>query len=292
MSEPDMDRPGVRTEAAPPAELEVLAGDVGDPGGIWDPAVPGPESLVTDPELMPEPPPEIREAARSAPDHWFYLPDPNWEGDGVPPAWAVLGRWRADETGTVVAWQDNDAYRPSPEALGWAEPVDALDRALQWAATGYGPAQDLAEAIAALDDVAVLLDEEGEPRVGDAPDGLPAVTVVGLPAPDHSAAAALPAHRSVSRAELSDLLAEGPGRLLLVSLSSPVAMVIEAEALEQAGITAPAPEAARPVRTVSHAGSTGSAGPVPASAEEAPLLVGEASPDGDPGLPGTAPGDA
>lgn len=52
-------------------------------------------------------------------------------------------------------WEDNEAYPPSPQSLGWPEPTDDFDAALQLAVTGYGPPQDGLRALATAE-VAVL----------------------------------------------------------------------------------------------------------------------------------------
>ena len=59
-------------------------------------------------------PAEIREAGRLAPDHWFAVTDPAWDGDGPPPEWALAGRWRSDGAGEIAEWQENEEYRPTP----------------------------------------------------------------------------------------------------------------------------------------------------------------------------------
>lgn len=126
------------------------------------------------PDAWPEPPEEIVRAARTAPDHWFSAIDPGWHGEGLPPDFAVVGRWRSGTDGTIVEWQDNDIYRPSPETLGWPEPTDAADAALQLAVTGYGPAEDVAHALATAE-VAVLTLSDGTPVTATASDGTPVV---------------------------------------------------------------------------------------------------------------------
>ncbi|MFD7800275.1 type VII secretion system-associated protein, partial [Streptomyces anulatus] len=100
---------------------------------------------------MPPVPDDIRAAARTAPDHWFGTVDPAWRGEGEPPLWAVIGQWRSDADGEIVEWQRNEQYRPSPGMLGWPEPTDDVDAAMQLAATGYGPVEDVALAAIAAE---------------------------------------------------------------------------------------------------------------------------------------------
>jgi hypothetical protein len=248
------------------------------PAAIWDPDIPGPDLLITDPENIPEPPQDIVRAARVAPDHWFYMPDPTWVGEGMPPEWAIFGRWRSDASGEIVAWQDNENYRPSPEALGWSEPLDDLDRALHWAATGYGPQQDVTQALAAVDRLAVLLDEDRAPRVETTPEGARAAVVFSLPpaepgeepADDDEAI-----YRVLPVAELSGFLPDDVERLLFISMSSAAALEVDAaDILDRAAVPPDQPGVARPLRTVSsepdgtQPASTEPAGTQPAGAEQ------------------------
>ncbi|MEU8472557.1 type VII secretion system-associated protein [Streptomyces sp. NPDC029006] len=122
---------------------------------------------------LPEPPEDIREAARQAPDHWLGMVDPAWEEtEGPPPGWAVIGRWRSDATGEIVEWQENDTYRPSPAALGWAPPTDPTDHAVQRAATGYGRPEEVVRALAGSE-LAVLVRPDGAVVTTVTPEGTP-----------------------------------------------------------------------------------------------------------------------
>ncbi|WP_399895587.1 type VII secretion system-associated protein [Streptomyces sp. BBFR51] len=121
-------------------------------------------------EQLPEVPPQIQEAARVAPDHWFGIVDPAWRGEEAPPNWAVVGQYRSDADGKVVAWQDNPEYRPSPSANGWPDPTDPVDEAIQLAATGYGPEEDVFRLLAGAE-VGVLLTPDGSPVAACSPDG-------------------------------------------------------------------------------------------------------------------------
>ncbi|MFE3885229.1 hypothetical protein ACFXPQ_20370 [Streptomyces lydicus] len=81
---------------------------------------------------MPPVPDYVREAARTAPDHWLGMIDPTWSGAAAPPVRAVVGQWRSGLEGEIVEWRDNPDYRPSPAALGRpaarpAEPEASVD---------------------------------------------------------------------------------------------------------------------------------------------------------------------
>ncbi|MEV1049148.1 type VII secretion system-associated protein [Streptomyces sp. NPDC049916] len=214
----------------------------GDPVPTGDPVV-----AAADPEGPldpPEPPEEIVRAGRMAPDHWFSTVDPGWRGEGVPPDYAVAGRWRSDVDGEIVEWEDNDAYLPSPEVLGWPEPTDPVDAALQRAVTGYGPPEDVAYALTDAE-VAVLTLPDGSPVTATGSDGTPVVPVftssrylnlVGALAFDHRAAV--------------DLLPQLPeGHRIYVNPPSPAGAVLEtgplAEMMARTRDARPRPEPAQ-----------------------------------------------
>ena len=73
------------------------------PGAAAEGAAPG-----TSEDEIPEPPEEFVKAAKLAPNHWLYLTDPAWRGEGPPPDWAVVGQWRSDDDGEIVEWQDRE----------------------------------------------------------------------------------------------------------------------------------------------------------------------------------------
>ncbi|QNE73258.1 type VII secretion system-associated protein [Streptomyces finlayi] len=186
----------------------------------------------------PVPPEEFVRAARLAPDHWLYLADPAWQGEGPPPAWAVVGQWRSDSEGEIVEWEDNEDYKPSPEAMGWPEPADDVDRAIQLATTGYGRAEDVTAALARAE-VAVLLTAQGEPVSASAPDGTAVVPVYTSPRFLRAVG-----QLGFERLPVADLLARiPPGCSLCVNSSATVSMVLPTEGL--ADVLGPAPAAER-----------------------------------------------
>ncbi|CAM5309354.1 type VII secretion system-associated protein [Streptomyces atroolivaceus] len=178
--------------------------------------------------LDPAPPEEFLQAARLAPDHWLYLPDPAWQGEGPPPEWAVVGQWRSDSEGEIVEWEDNEDYRPSPEAMGWPEPADDVDRAVQLATTGYGPAEDVTAALARAE-VAVLVTAGGEPVSASAPDGTAVVPVYTSPRYLQAAG-----RLGFERLPVADLIARiPPDHGLCINSSAQVSMVLGADGLAQ-----------------------------------------------------------
>jgi hypothetical protein len=189
---------------------------------------------ITPPDEIPTPPEEIVGAARMAPEHYFYMPDPNWSGDGVPPEWAVIGRWRSDDKGEIADWEYNEKYRPSPEALGWGEPADEVDEAVQFAVTGYGPTEAVPEVMAAAS-LYVFLDPEGNPALREGPEETTVVPVFTMTADLRKTD--LPPHRHTSVVDLAGSLTEGQ-QLMYLSPTSPVTMVVPVDALLQAARTA------------------------------------------------------
>ncbi|MEV0373540.1 type VII secretion system-associated protein [Streptomyces sp. NPDC050636] len=178
---------------------------------------------------MPEPPPEVIEAARNAPDHWLAMVDLTWSGDGPPPLWALIGQWRSGPTGEIEEWRDNPEYRPSPQMLDWADPADPVDKAVQLAATGYGPAQDVHEALARAE-VSVLVTTTGTPLAAASPEGTPVIPVYTSPAYLESVGRLLYDRRPV--AELVEQLP--PGHALYLNPTGPVSMLVETKPLRAA----------------------------------------------------------
>ncbi|MDJ1134916.1 type VII secretion system-associated protein [Streptomyces iconiensis] len=181
---------------------------------------------MPEPPELPEPPEEFVKAAKLAPNHWLYLTDPAWQGEGPPPDWAVAGQWRSDDAGEIVEWQDNENYQPSPEALGWPAPEDDVDAAIQLATTGYGPAEDVTHALAEAE-LAVLVTASGEPVSASVPDGTAVVPVFTSPSYLHAAG-----RLGFERMRAPELLARLPeGHSLCLNSSAPVSMVLTPDAL-------------------------------------------------------------
>lgn len=213
------------------------------------------ESIVGADENMPPVPEEIREAGRQAPDHWLGMVDPTWTGEDTPPDWAMVGRWRSGLDGEIVEWQDNEEYRPSPRALGWPEPADAVDAAVQLAATGYGPGEDVVKTLA-YHEVGVFVTPDGGPLAATTPDDTSVVPVFTSPVYLHAAGRL--AFELMKVPDLLDLVPEG--HRLYLNPSGPVSMEVELDVLrEQIGGQPardtgadsdddPAPAASRPER--------------------------------------------
>jgi len=149
-------------------------------------------------------------------------------GRGPPPGWAVIGQWRSGADGEIVEWQDNEEYRPSSAALGWPEPADDVDAALQLAATGNGPGEAVPEALAELPEAAVFVTPGGDPLTATAPDGeTPVVSLFTSPVYLHTAGRL--AFELMSIPEEINQLPEG--HVLYLNPSGPVSMTVETDML-------------------------------------------------------------
>jgi hypothetical protein len=191
-------------------------------------------------EAMPPIPDSIREAGRLAPDHWLGMVDPAWTGEGTPPGWAMVGQWRSSPEGEIVEWRDNEEYRPSPSALGWPEPADDVDAAVQLAASGYGPGEAVTDALAALPEAAVFVTPEGDLLPATAPDGTTRVIPV-FTSPGYLHAAGRLAFVLMSVRELAERIPAD--HVVYLNPSAPVSMTVETgvlrEALERVPESAP-----------------------------------------------------
>lgn len=265
-------------------------GTTGADGGLPTVPEPTPEPMPQPtPEPMPEPmsermsettpesmplsvPEEIREAGRLAPDHWLGVVDPMWAGEGEPPEWVVVGRWRSGAAGEIEEWQDNPEYRPSPAALGWPAPEDEVDRAVQLAVTGYGPGEAVTEALL-RHEVAVLTSPGGGPLCAVTPDGIPAVPLYTSPV--FLRAAGRLAYELVG---LDDLLPQVPDdHVLYLNPSGPAGMTLELDAV-RAALRGAVGEG-RQVRTAADGGDARSDVPAVAAAAAATPTVSVASGD-------------
>ena len=97
-------------------------------------------ALQANPEITPE----MRANARANPNSWLYVIDEAFDPGGRVPPWAVVGAYPVNAAGDIVEdFHPNDRYRPSPQALGFPEPGDELERMLQLVRTRHRPKEDL-----------------------------------------------------------------------------------------------------------------------------------------------------
>jgi hypothetical protein len=111
-------------------------------------------------------------------------------------------------------------------ALDWPDPTDPVDAALQLAATGYGPEDEVVRLLAAAE-VRVLLAPGGDVLTVSTPDAIPVVPV--FTSSEHLDRCGPIASTTMPVAELLPLLP--PGYQLLLNTTAPVSMVVEPEAV-------------------------------------------------------------
>jgi hypothetical protein len=130
---------------------------------------------------------EIRKLARRSPNSWIYSLDGAYDAEGEVPPYAVVGAWPVDAHGQLGVFTANANYRPSPAALRLDLPTDAVDAALQLAATGHGTDSDV---VAALAEATVFLpvNAEGELVAYRQDDGAEYVAIFTDPAKGPSTA--------------------------------------------------------------------------------------------------------
>lgn len=173
-----------------------------------------------------EPTPDAVEAARKAPKTWIAMVDPAWTGDTEAPEWAIVGWWRSGISGNIESWRENSAYQPSPRALGYPDPTDPIDSAVQLASTGYGTSDDVVLKLATAE-VAVFIESDGTPVFGAAPDNTSVLPIYTAMQHAQAAGRLLFDVRTVS-----DLVTElPPEHKFYINPTGPVSMLVETESL-------------------------------------------------------------
>ncbi|MFJ3903002.1 type VII secretion system-associated protein [Streptomyces sp. NPDC090025] len=173
----------------------------------------------------------VRDAvAHALPGSWVAVADPAWRGEGVPPEWALLGEWLTAADGTVTDFRENPVHRPSPLSLGWPVPAEPVDAAVQLAATGYGPPEDVHRAVVAAGRLAVALDPGGAVGVVRSPGEPPVVLAFSSDA--QLTASGEPPYGVLSPARLVALLPEG--HQVLLNPGGAVAMRLDPDDLRHA----------------------------------------------------------
>jgi hypothetical protein len=108
-------------------------------------------------------------------DDWLLLLDRGWKRASPwsePPTEAVIGGWMMDEGGKAGPFQPNPAYLPGDEAT----PTDPTDALLRSIAAGNPVGEEL-PALIRDSVVEIVCDEQDEPIVDTAPDGVRCVLV-------------------------------------------------------------------------------------------------------------------
>ncbi|WP_329087963.1 MULTISPECIES: type VII secretion system-associated protein [unclassified Streptosporangium] len=110
---------------------------------------------------------ELREAARANPGRWLYVIDEFFDPDGEVPPFGVAGAWQVDEHGQIGEFQPNPRYRPSPLALGYPEPTDELDAAIQLGSADYLNDAEIAPLFMDADVLTGIREDDRIPLFGD-----------------------------------------------------------------------------------------------------------------------------
>ncbi|KJY43635.1 hypothetical protein VR41_02385 [Streptomyces sp. NRRL B-1568] len=95
--------------------------------------------MTKSPRPVPPVTDALRAQAAARPGGWVYAIDPYFDPEGKVPPFGIVGAWKVDERGELSGeFQHNPNYRSSPKSLGMPEPKDAVEAAIQLAATAYG----------------------------------------------------------------------------------------------------------------------------------------------------------
>ncbi|MEV5541078.1 type VII secretion system-associated protein [Saccharopolyspora shandongensis] len=115
---------------------------------------------------VPEITDAMRQHARANPNKKVYVVDPEFNADGRVPGWGIRGAFPVSPDGEIStdSYTPNPNYRPGPKVRGFPEPTNAVERALELAATGYGPEAALLSALASNSAVLVIPTEPGHPE--------------------------------------------------------------------------------------------------------------------------------
>ncbi|RLK60443.1 type VII secretion system-associated protein [Actinokineospora cianjurensis] len=188
---------------------------------------------------------EMRASARSNPDSWLYVIDPEFSRHEDVPPWGVVGAYPVDERGQIgERFRANRDYRPSPTALRMPVPANRLEKVLQLIHTRYRPQADL---LPELHDATLLIFARSSNDAG----------ITGFPARDGTVMVpactsathvppAWPAWREVRGHEVAALLGGHP---LVVNPESPITAVVPAAHL---AATRPSPRRARREKPATH----------------------------------------
>lgn len=169
---------------------------------------------------------ELRARGRGAPGTWLYAVDPAYDPAGAVPPEGIVGAWRVDARGEITdAFEHNPRYRPSARALELPEPTDAVDAAIQAAATGHAGDEQVARAVAGA---RLLLAEDDDSRLVSVPTGGGPV-VCAYSSPVHAERSGRRRWRTMAGHELAAVLP--PGHDVMVNGESPASVVVPGAAL-------------------------------------------------------------
>ncbi|MBM7770732.1 hypothetical protein JOD54_000936 [Actinokineospora baliensis] len=190
---------------------------------------------------------EMRASARSNPNSWLYVIDPEFGRHEEVPPWGVVGAYPVDDRGEIgERFRANRDYRPSPTALRMPVPSNRLEKVLQLIHARYRPQADL---LPELRDATLLIFARSsrDRAVTGFPNHDGTVMVPACTSPAH-VPPAWPGWRAVRGHEVAALL---HGHPLVVNPQGPITAVVPAAHL---GATRSAPARARRERHAIHQG--------------------------------------
>ncbi len=109
-------------------------------------------------------------------DNWFVLLDPHWHADTAednPPPEVMVGGWMLDDHGALGPFHPNPRYVPLTDST----PSDPLDALVQLIAQGEDRGEEIVPTLQ-NSIVQIACDDNDQPVVGPAPDGVPCVLVL------------------------------------------------------------------------------------------------------------------
>ncbi|WP_018686803.1 type VII secretion system-associated protein [Actinokineospora enzanensis] len=87
---------------------------------------------------------DMRASARSNPNSWLYVIDPEFGPHDEVPPWGFVGAYPVDASGEIVnRFRPNRDYRPSPTALRMPVAANRVEKLLQLIITRYRAQSDL-----------------------------------------------------------------------------------------------------------------------------------------------------
>ncbi|MFI0467240.1 type VII secretion system-associated protein [Saccharopolyspora sp. 5N102] len=163
-------------------------------------------------------------------NRWVFLIDPAWQEQGgdpqQPPRQAVVGGWLVEADGTTGRFHANPDYVPS----GPDSPTDPVDATLRLVNKGEAGTEALLATLREAE-FGIAVDEENNPVVAPAPDGVASMLVTTAPAYRHRVRVA--GWRVATAAELVAELPE-QGVDVLINPGAPASMRLVAAAFRKA----------------------------------------------------------
>ncbi|GLZ37676.1 type VII secretion system-associated protein [Actinokineospora sp. NBRC 105648] len=167
---------------------------------------------------------DMRASARSNPNSWLYVIDPEFGPHDELPPWAVVGAYPVDERGDIGdGFRANDDYRPSPTALRMPVATNRLEKAIQLIFTRHLEQQELLPELLAAE-LLIFARSSGDREVTGFRNRDGRVMVPVCTSPAH-VPPAWPGWREVRGRDVARML---HGHPLVVNPSGPITAVVPA----------------------------------------------------------------